>query len=292
MSERRGPNRRRKAAHRKARRRSAFAVAMPVLLIAAVCIATGIMVHAHYGTRLAALAARMNGMRNPSIDRVVVEGSFAMAPEELLRRAGITLPVTVEKLEKECLKKIAEINPWIEKARLVGSKKGTATLFVSERRPVALLQLGTVWLVDDAGICMPLKRGVSYNLPLASGLRDSVGNDGIRRLTVSDARRLVTFYSEIDRCDSAFAHTVAQLHFSKGGKVSMTLCGAPTIIFMREDAVAGGLELLARIWAMVATEARFPQRIDCSYRNLVFVSPAFGARVAEAKSPDTRKPKG
>jgi hypothetical protein len=123
MSERRGPNRRRKAAHRKARRRSAFAVAMPVLLIAAVCIATGIMVHAHYGTRLAALAARMNGMRNPSIDRVVVEGSFAMAPEELLRRAGITLPVTVEKLEKECLKKIAEINRGSKKRALSGPRR-------------------------------------------------------------------------------------------------------------------------------------------------------------------------
>jgi hypothetical protein len=42
----------------------------------------------------------------------------------------------------------------------------------------------------------------------------------------------------------------------------------------------------------VATEAQFPQRIDCSYRNLVFVSPALGARVAGAKSPDSRKPKG
>jgi hypothetical protein len=292
MAKRRGPNSRRKSANRTSRRRSAFAGSAPVLLIVTASIIAGTMAYMNYGARLTAFAKRMSGMRNPSIDRVVVEGSFAMTPEELLRRAGVTLPVTVDKLEKECLEKIAAINPWIEKARIVGAKKGTATLYVNERRPIALLQLGSVWLVDKEGVCMPLKRGVSYDLPLASGLRDSVGNDGIRRLTTSDAKRLVTFYSEIDRCDSAFAHTVAQFHFGKGGKVSMTLGGAPTIIFVREDAVAGGLERLARIWAMVAADRQFPQKIDCSYRNLVFVSPAGSARVAVAKSPDARKNKG
>jgi hypothetical protein len=292
MTKRRGPNSRRKSVHRQTKRRTAFAAAAPVLLVVAVCVVAGVMAYAKYGAHLIALAERMNGMRNPSIDRVVVEGSFTMAPEELLRRTGVALPVTVDKLEKECLKKIAKINPWIEKARLTGARKGTATLYISARRPIALLQLGSIWLVDEEGVCMPLKRGVSYDLPLASGLFDSVGNDGIRRLKTSDARRFATFYNEIGRCDSAFVRTVAQLHFGSDGKVGMTLCGTPTIIFMREDAVAGGLERLARIWAMVATDRQFPQRIDCSYRNLAFVSPAGSARVAEAKSPDTRKNKG
>lgn len=292
MAKRRGPNSRRKSVHRKTRRRSAFAAAAPVLLVVVAGIVGGVMAYANYGARLMSIAGRMVEIRNPSIDRVVVQGSFAVAPEELLRRAGVTLPVTVDKLEKECLKKIAVINPWIGKARLIGAKKGTATLYVSERRPIALLQLGSIWCVDDEGICMPLKRGVSYDLPLASGLRDSTGDDGVRRLRASDARRLATVYREIERCDSAFAHTLAQLHFGGDGKVGMTLCGAPTVVFIREDAVAGGLERLARIWAMVATDRQFPQRIDCSYRNLAFVSQAGGARVAQAKSPDARKNKG
>jgi hypothetical protein len=292
MAKRKGPNSRRKSVHRKTKRRTAFTAAAPVLLAVAVCIAVGVMAYAKYGACLMAFAEKLNGMRNPSIDRVVVQGSFAMAPEELLRRTGVRLPVTVDKLEKECLKKIAVLNPWIKRARLIGTKRGTATLYLSERRPIALLQLGSIWLVDEEGICMPLKRGVSYDLPLASGLRDSIGNDGVRRLRASDAKRLATFYNEIGRCDSAFAREVAQLYFGNDGKVGMTLCGTPTIIFMREDAVAGGLERLARIWAMVATDRQFPQRIDCSYRNLAFVSPASSARVAEAKSPDARKHKG
>jgi hypothetical protein len=292
MAERRGPNRRKKAARRKARRRSVFARALPVLCIAAACVAAGMTVNNRYGAHLAVIAERMNEIRDPSIDRVVVQGSFSVNVDELLRNSGVTLPVTADKLKKEYLKKMTAANPWIEKVRCIGAKKGMATLQVSERRPIALVQLGSVWLVDEAGICMPLKRGVSYECPLVSGLRDSVGGDGIRRLKAFDARRLALLCEEIDKCDSAFARTVAQLNFGGDGRVCMTLCGTPTAIFIGENAPAQGLERLTRIWNMVATGRRFPRSIDCSYRNIAFVSPAVTVHPAGATKTGTRKNKG
>jgi hypothetical protein len=292
MAERIGSNGRKKRALRAKRRRFAVARTVVAVMVALLVSGGGMMLYEKFGARASYFAARVDAWRHPTINRVVVEGTLLVGPDELLRRGGTVLPITLKGLKRVFREKTGSVNPWIEMVRRVRVRGGTATITVIERQPVALLQRGTICLVDRHGVCIPLERGVAHDVPLVSGLSDSTGLDGIRLLTQRDRVRLVCFLHETSLFDTAFARAMAQLHFKGDGTVGITVTGTPTVVTIREDAVREGLGRLARIWPIVGNDPQQPRSIDLSYRNIAFVTTRGAARMAGAKDLETPKDRG
>jgi hypothetical protein len=292
MAKRIGPNCRKKAAQRKARHRPIFKTAAIVLLLVVAGGAGGLVARQNYGMRLVTLVKRYKEFREPQIARVVVKGSIDSNCEELLKRSGITFPVSIGDLKNGWLKKMAAMNPWIEKIRLEKTARGTATVTIRERTPVALVNKGSVWLVDREGIFLPVKHGVSYALPLISGLHDSIGGDGVHRLFAADRDRISKLYDDFNASDTAFVNALTQIRFGDDGILTLSLSGTPTVITINEAAASEGLARLARIWPLVMKFPDPPRSIDCSFRNIAFVVPGDAARVADARGGDARKNKG
>lgn len=279
MAKRFGPNSRKKTARRKRTVTVLLFRAAAALLIVFLALAGSVLLYRKCEPRIMGLVSQINASRNPVVNHVVIKGALPVLPDELLRRAGVLLPLSLDSLKKECFTRIAGAHPWIEQVRLVHNRGGTATIEVRQRRPIALLQCATIRLVDDQGVCMPPEKGVAYEVPLVSGLADSAG-----RLPGDGLRRLTRFLSEAGQFDSAFAGSVSQLHFGRDGRVTIILAGTPTVVVMQDSAVREGLVRLARVWAMVGS-GRHPQRIDLSYTNLAFVTPHGGTRIAGTGGP-------
>lgn len=220
------------------------------------------------------VASDLGIMRFFTVNAVSIRGTAHLCPDELVRRCGIKLPLSIRDFKDEYLKRFSAANPWIEKARLVSAWGGTAVLAVQERVPVAMLQATNIFLVDALGVCLPLEPGIAYTLPLMSGLRDSVLPDGSRRLTAASTGRMNRFLEETAASDSSLASEITQARFGGDGRVTMVFEESPTVVIVKENETAVCFDRLRHIGELLRGDSAAVSRIDCSYRNLAFVTPA------------------
>jgi cell division septal protein FtsQ len=286
MGKRIGVNNRRKALKRRPVRHAGAGRFLAAVVAGAVLIAAGAYAGKTYGGKVSALAAKLQGSGNTAVEKVVVQGSMHINIDDMIKRGALSMPKNLKEFKPERLQALFRANPWIEKIDNIRAAGTTVTLAVSERRPVALLQKGSICLVDHEGVCLPLAARTAYELPLLSGLADSTGKDGIRRLTAEDCGRMNRFLRGARLADSSFAAAVTQACFGPDRAVSVVLSAGPTVVVFDESDMGAGLQRLARVWEGVQAEENPPARIDLSYRNLAFVTlqtaPGLAA-AAEAK---------
>ena len=280
MGKRLGANVRKKRAERRKKRpshRSGFMRYMSTGVLYAGLFAAGTALLVRYKDHLPGIdgiADRLK-LKRATVENVVMQGAVHVTPEEIIRRSGMKLPVTLDQLKREYLYVLSRTSPWIEKVHLMTAKKGAVTLGVVERRPVALVQMrdgAKVALVDAEGVCLPLDPQAVRELPLVSGLADSIGEYGIRRLTAGDCGRMNRFFSTAAEVDSAFLRHITQVHFTPDGIARIKVAGSPTVITIDEKDAVLGLQRLIMVWEATAGDSLRPGRIDLSCRNLAFVS--------------------
>jgi hypothetical protein len=217
--------------------------------------------------------------KRATVENVVMRGSVHMTSEEIIRHSGIKFPVTMERLKREYLYVLSKTSPWIEKVHVMAAKKGSVVLGVVERKPVAMVRMqagAKIMLVDADGVCLPMDPHAVRDLPLVSGLSDSIGECGIRQLTEGDCARMARFFSSAATVDSAFLSHITQAHFTPERTVRMMVRGSPTVITVDEDDAVLRLERLLMVWETFGADSLRPGRIDLSCRNLAFVSMAAG----------------
>ena len=100
----------------------------------------------------------------------------------------------------------------------------------------------------------PAHGGIAPELPLVSGLRDSGGHDGFRRLTATDRGRMVRFFAEASHGDSLLAGRITQADFVQACKVKIMLQGSPTVVAIDEYAVAERFQRLRQVWQTVQSD--------------------------------------
>jgi hypothetical protein len=213
--------------------------------------------------------------KRSQVESVVMQGAVHVAPEEIIRRSGIKLPVTMDKLKREYLYMLSKASPWIEKVNFTTAKKGQATLSVVERKPKVMMQMmagAKIMLVDADGVCIPLDPHAVRTLPLVSGLSDSIAECGIHRLTAGDCERMNRFFSSAAAVDTGFIRHITQVHFSADGIVRILMAGSPTVITIDENETTARLQRLMLVWEALSADSLRPGRIDLSCRNLAFVS--------------------
>jgi hypothetical protein len=285
MGKRVGANVRKKKAERRKKRplrRSGFMRYMSTGVLYAGLLAAGTAMLVRYKDQLPGIdgiADRLK-LKHATVESVVMQGAVHMTPEEIIRRSGLKLPVTLDQLKREYLYVLSKTSPWIEKVHFMTAEKGAVTLGIVERRPFALVQMrdgAKVVLVDAEGVCLPLDPQTVRELPLVSGLTDSIGEYGIRRLTIDDCGRMNRFFSIAAKVDPAFVRHITQAHFTPDGIARIKVAGSPTVITLDERNASLELQHLILVWEATAGDSLRPGRIDLSCRNLAFVSTGYAA---------------
>jgi hypothetical protein len=301
MGKRIGANSRKKKAQRRGKRlkKNGFMKYLSTGVLYAGMFAAGTALLVRYKDRLPDLTGIADRLtpKHAKVERVVMQGAVHMTSDEIIRRSGIRLPITMEQLKREYLYVLSKTSPWIEKVQLMTAKKGSVVLGITERKPVAMVRMQTgakIALVDADGVCIPLDPRAGRDLPLVSGLSDSIGECGVHQLTSDDCGRMNRFFSCAAAVDSAFLRRITQAHFTQDRTVRIMVAGSPTVITVDEDDAALRLQRLLRVWETIAADSLRPGRIDLSCRNLAFVSMAAGSTerpAAVSKQTGKRKTK-
>jgi len=273
MGKRIGANQRKKLGQRRGKRRRVIPVFLPAIIcgiITAAGAAYLINRNEQWAGTVATALARLR--QNTIVTNIALQGAVQVKLEEILRRSGMKFPVPLKRLRGEYLDRFSEVTPWIQKARLIKVRKGTATIAIMERKPVAMMQAGRIVFVDAEGVYLPLDHGASPDLPLVSGLRDSTGAGGIRRLTGTECGRMNRFFSAAALFDSTLGRRITQVNFRPDRTVRVMLAGSAAVITLDEKNITDRLGRLVQVWETLQSDPLSPARIDLSYRNLAFVT--------------------
>jgi len=275
MGKRIGANGRKKKAERRGKRPQGVMRFLSIGILYAALFIAGTALLVRYKENLPGMVGIADRFKRTTVTSVVMQGAVHVAPEEIMRRSGIKLPVTLDLLKREYLYVLSKTSPWIEKVHLMTARQGTVTLGVVERKPVAMVRMQTaakIALVDTEGVCFPLDPHAVLVLPLISGLTDSVGACGIHRLTAGDCSRMNRFLCGAVRLDSSFARRITQVHFTPLRTVHIMLSGSMTAITLDENDAVERLQRLMQVWETLEYDSLPPSRINLTCRNLAFVT--------------------
>ncbi len=103
---------------------------------------------------------------------IEVEGAERLSKEEILETAGLELGVNILAVSLNHVQKNLERRAWIAKARVSRSMPDRITISITERKPMAVLDLGKSWLMDVKGeIFMRCEGETPSDLPIVTGLK-------------------------------------------------------------------------------------------------------------------------
>lgn len=207
-----------------------------------------------------------------SVKNVFVKGTANVPEEKVLALSGLKTGMKIYKISEKRIDTLLSRNPWIESVKLAKSLQGIVKLEIIERKPVAIINMGTVGLIDMHGVILPLKSGIPTSLPLVSGLRDSIDSHGRKNITADGMKRLKDFFKQVRLTDENLMSTISQIDLSDREKIKITFQSCPTIFELDAGSVALRLNHLKQLEGVLQGMAQVPARINLCYQNLAFVT--------------------
>jgi cell division protein FtsQ len=203
--------------------------------------------------------------RNHTIDsREIIALANVRAGDDLLR---LNLGKIGEQLEK---------NPWIESVRVKRYFPHTLTVDVTEREPVAVINVGYLAYLDTKGtVFKPLNDGDSLNYPIITGLSedDLTRDPGETARVLRETVKLITL---LKQGELFWLDDVSELHYDKGfGFTLFTVLGGIPVR-LGTDGYGDKLSRLARIFKELQPQMLTLEYIDLNYTDKIIVKKVFG----------------
>ncbi len=205
------------------------------------------------------------------VQQVEVRGAQRLTPAEIVAMTGVTPGQNLLALHLKAIGQQVARNPWIASVRVQRFFPGTVALSVTERKPVAVANLGLLYYLDAQGEPFkPLNFGDNLDLPVVTGLSD----DG---LTTDPAGTRAALKGACDLLGALQQHgsfilaDVSEIHYDRDhGFTLFTTSGAVPIRIGTDD-FPGKLDRFARIYQTLMTQQSGLQYIDLDYSDRIVV---------------------
>jgi hypothetical protein len=205
------------------------------------------------------------------IESVKVRGIRRLGRQELLSACGVVPDMHMSALCADNVKEQITRSPWIKKASVWRWFPDKVLISVTEREPLALANVGTVWQMDREGVLMPMRHGEYLNLPVVSGVRDTV-KDGERVICEDDLRCFLRFREAVESVEGEWWKRVTQIDFTDETRIRLALEGYPAIIKIDRSDVRQRMNQLWHLLTKLQAEGESaPRTIDIYRHNLAYV---------------------
>jgi cell division protein FtsQ len=198
---------------------------------------------------------------------IEIRGTIRTDQEEIRRlsrlREGMRiLEVKPSKVEKEIL-----ANCWIRRARVSRRLPDKVIVTVEERIPIALVNVGRIYYIDDEGVKLPLFPATYSDLPLVSGIPDSSG----KKIPRAAAQRIVLLLNAAGGVQKSILKQVSQIDFSSTSSVRIKLENSPLLIEIDDRYCDVQWKRFQELLEVFTNNPEgMPRSINLSYKNLAF----------------------
>ncbi len=272
MAKRIGANSRKKYADRKVKVRGAAKKIVLRIIILTLAAAAGVLICFGGFKGINKIAISLKDSSAFDIKAISVQGNSQVETKSVIDKCGIDGKKKIY-LVKECSVRAALLkNPWIENVRVIKKIGGKINLVVTERKPIALVNMKAVYYVDKDGILFPIAKKVISDMPVLSGLEDTIDGNGFHKIRSSDMVRVRTFLSKIEATDENCLQKITQINFTGREKIRLTFQAYSTIVELDQANLDMGLRNMIRLEALLQNEVVMPAKINLCYQNLAFVT--------------------
>ena len=180
--------------------------------------------------------------------------SMALADSSLFCRAGIlTAASAIPEIESVNVKKVG------------GAKDKKTLITVTERKPVAIVHNGGIFLVDKNGICFSPTPGRFYDLPLLS-----LG--GVTPGDTVDLELFNTIKKSAKILGNGFFREISEIDLRDGADVNLIFKSSDTEYKVAAKDIEKRLAHVKALKERLTNDNGKPMRVDLRYRNLAFAT--------------------
>lgn len=205
------------------------------------------------------------------VQKIEVRGTKRLSHEEIVALTGVTTGQNLLALRLKNIGQQVSSNPWVASVRVQRFFPGTIAVSISERQPVAVINMGLLYYLDDKGEPFkPLSFGDSLDFPVVTGIaEDDLNNDPV---TTKEALKAASnLIWALKQHGSFILADVSEIHYDRGhGFTLYTTAGALPVKIGADD-FDKKLQRFARIYQNLMTQQPELQYIDLDYNDRIVV---------------------
>jgi cell division septal protein FtsQ len=203
-----------------------------------------------------------------TVATIRVEGAVRVDQGEAVRLSGIKQGMPMLSLHPATSERMLCTSAWVKTAHVARRFPNTIVIKLTERTPIALVNIGYVRYMDESGVLLPLFAGTYSNLPVISGL----GRDSAGCMPGAAVARVRGFLDGCTDGDAVMAHRISQIDFTSAATALLTMEDFATTVEMTDADAGIQMRRLARLAQYgMAEPASQPARIDLRFENLAYV---------------------
>jgi len=205
------------------------------------------------------------------VDEVTVQGNRRLRSEQVAVLSDIEKGVNTFKLDLDLIGRKIEENPWIQTAQVQRIFPRQVVIRVTERKPVAIINLGYLYYLDQRGeIFKVLGAADSLDYPVVTGFDYEKAQQHDSEYA-HDLRQIVELLDDIRQRPQFDLKQVSEVHRDKTGDLTLfTLRGGVRVKLGRGD-YKKKIDRLEKIYARLKPKLKILDYIDLNVDEKVIV---------------------
>lgn len=228
-----------------------------VILIVAVVIASG-----------KALLARSTF----TVRSIEVHGTKRIKPSEIVALSGIKPGQDLLGVKLKGIGQLVATNPWVATAKVQRFFPGTVSITVTERQPIAVINMGLLYYLDENGEPFkPLSQGDSLDYPVITGISEEELATGgtTTKQALKTASELI---SALKTQGTFILADISEIHYDRiKGFILYTTDGS-TPIKIGSEKFGEKLQRFAKVYGDLKSQTSTVQLIDLDYADRIIVN--------------------
>ncbi len=204
------------------------------------------------------------------LEKVTVEGNHYLSEDEIVKTVALPLGESMFKLDLDEAGQKARNMDWVERVFVERRLPRTILISVRERKPVALLDSGSLYGVDRAGrLLSPAPALLQEDLPLISGMplkADAVGTT----VMAESLRPALDFFSFLQKKDPVMAQDVSEVNLSEPDSIKVTFIDGLQAIF-NPPVNESELKRMTLVMSDLNGKGKQAGAMDFRYKDMVLV---------------------
>ncbi len=205
------------------------------------------------------------------LKNIEVSSAKRLSRDEILALIGVEAGQDMARMNLKSMGEQLALNPWVETVRIHRFFPDRLSITVSEREPLAIVNMGFIYYLDKKGnVFKVLNQGDKLDYPIVTGFseEDMTSNPAGTREALKTTCELLGILRE----KGAFILAdVSEIHYDKGyGFTLFTASGALPVKIGSGDFTAK-VGRLARIYQGLMTQRPSLQYIDLDYNDKIVV---------------------
>jgi len=204
------------------------------------------------------------------VKKIHVEGCHRQSPAHIISLAGINPQINLLSLDLKNMCQRLENSPWVERAQVKRTLPDQLDISICERKPVALINLNQLHLVDEKGtVFKKAEREDGLTLPILTGItwEDLMSNQKIHAALINQALSLMKLFEEKEIPLSA----ISEIHLDATLGLTVFTTHNATQIEMGFAPFQKKIKRLCTLLDDFRLKNLIPENIDLNYRHKAFI---------------------